>query len=280
MSSTEDFSPAVTGEGVQWAYSTCTGNKKALLIGINYFGTSAELGGCINDVLNLRKFITERWGYDNSNIVALTDDKKVSQLAPTKANILAQLKELVKGAQQNDALFLCYSGHGTQIRDKDGNEIDGQDEVICPVDYKTAGYIDDDVLHEILVKDLPMGCRLTVIFDASCCNSGTALDLLYTYGPDGRILNGANPDDPKKSPADVIYLSGCRDDQTSDDTEYEGRATGALSHAFVDTLTKQPEQSYIDMLKNTRKFLKKNGHTQIPQLSSSHPIDTRLQFII
>ncbi|RXW15430.1 hypothetical protein EST38_g10422 [Candolleomyces aberdarensis] len=257
MSSTDDFSPAVTGEGVQWAYSTCTGNKKALLIGINYVGTSAELGGCVNDVLNLRKFITERWGYDNSNIVTLTDDKKVSTLAPTKANILAQLKELVKGAQQNDALFLCYSGHGTQIRDKDGNEIDGQDEVICPVDYKSAGYIDDD-----------------------CCNSGTALDLLYTYGPDGRILNGANPDDPKKSPADVIYLSGCRDDQTSDDTVEDGRATGALSHAFVDTLTKEPEQSYIDMLKSTRKILRKKGHTQIPQLSSSHPIDTRLQFII
>ncbi|RXW16865.1 hypothetical protein EST38_g8987, partial [Candolleomyces aberdarensis] len=107
MSSTDDFSPAVTGEGVQWAYSTCTGNKKALLIGINYVGTYSELQGCVNDVLNLRKFITERWGYDNSNIVTLTDDKKVSKLAPTKANILAQLKELVKGAQQNDALFLC-----------------------------------------------------------------------------------------------------------------------------------------------------------------------------
>lgn len=72
----EDLSPAVTGEGVQWAYSTCTGNKKALLvsyclyfvllshlfcvvqIGINYVGTRSELQGCVNDVLNLRKFIT------------------------------------------------------------------------------------------------------------------------------------------------------------------------------------------------------------------------------
>ena len=30
--------------------SSCTGNKKALLVGINYFGQSGELRGCINDV--------------------------------------------------------------------------------------------------------------------------------------------------------------------------------------------------------------------------------------
>lgn len=70
--------PNITGEGVEWAYSTCTGTKKALLvrcplmlhqvsiltcdvslqIGINYVGTQSELRGCVNDVLNLRKFIT------------------------------------------------------------------------------------------------------------------------------------------------------------------------------------------------------------------------------
>lgn len=133
-------------------------------------------------------------------------------------------------------------------------------------------------MNELIVKPLPLGCRLTVIFD--CCNSGSALDLLYMYGPTGHILDGASPDDPKKSPADILYLSGCRDDQTSADTVEEGRATGALSHAFVDALTQKPEQSYLEMLSNTRKILKKKRYTQIPQLSSSHPIDTSLQFII
>ncbi|KAF6756184.1 peptidase C14 [Ephemerocybe angulata] len=270
--------PEITGEGADWAYSTCTGTKKALLIGINYVGTESELSGCVNDVLNLRKFITERWGYENENIVTVTDDPKVSSIAPTRKNIIAQLQELVKDAKQNDALFLCYSGHGTQVRDKDGNEIDKMDEAICPVDYNRAGFIIDDELNELIVKPLPLGCRLTVVFD--CCNSGSALDLLYMYGPTGHILDGASPDDPKKSPADILYLSGCRDDQTSADTVEEGRATGALSHAFVDALTQRPEQSYLEMLSNTRKILKKKRYTQIPQLSSSHPIDTSLQFII
>lgn len=37
------------------------------------------------------------------------------------------------------------SGHGGQTRDLDGDEIDGYDEVIFPVDYLTAGHIVDDV---------------------------------------------------------------------------------------------------------------------------------------
>jgi len=34
--------------------------------------------------------------------------------------------------------------------------------VIHPVDFRTAGHIIDDEMHDIMVKPLPMGCRLTV----------------------------------------------------------------------------------------------------------------------
>lgn len=40
-------------------------------------------------------------------------------------------------------------------------------------------------MHEILVKPLPRGCRLTAIFDS--CHSGTALDLPYVYSTQGVI---------------------------------------------------------------------------------------------
>ena len=33
--------------------------KRALLIGINYIGTKHELGGCINDINNIEKFIID-----------------------------------------------------------------------------------------------------------------------------------------------------------------------------------------------------------------------------
>ena len=37
------------------------------------------------------------------------------------------------------------SGHGGQTKDLDGDEADGYDEVIYPVDFEYAGHIVDDV---------------------------------------------------------------------------------------------------------------------------------------
>lgn len=37
--------------------NTVNGKKKALCIGINYFGKSYELKGCINDARNMRSFL-------------------------------------------------------------------------------------------------------------------------------------------------------------------------------------------------------------------------------
>jgi metacaspase-1 len=72
-----------------------------------------------------------------------------------------------------------YSGHGTQIPDDDGDEADGMDEALCPVDYQTEGMIRDDDIYRELVATLPAGCRLTVLMD--CCHSGTILDLPYSF---------------------------------------------------------------------------------------------------
>ncbi|KAG2030791.1 peptidase C14, caspase domain-containing protein [Suillus americanus] len=199
---------------------------------------------------------------------------------PTKQNILDAMHWLVEDAHPHDALFFHYSGHGGQIPDKDGDEVNGFDDVICPVDYKKAGTVVDDQMHRIMVKSLPAGCRLTAIFDS--CHSGTALDLPYTYHLNGRLKeSGTTPrfQREKATHATVISFSGCRDDQTSDDTTRGGVAVGAMSHAFVKSLKKNPEQSYQELLKSIRDNLKQR-HRQQPQLSSSHPIDTCRRFIL
>jgi len=166
------------------------GRKKAVLIGINYFGTAAELRGCINDVGNVKGFLASR-GFVQSpeNMKILTDDQhQNSPNFPTKQNMIAAMKWLVSGAQPGDLLFLHYSGHGGQQRDTDNDEADQFDETIIPVDFKQAGQLVDDDLHDILVKPLPKGVKLIVIFDS--CHSGTALDLPYIYGPNGQLIDG------------------------------------------------------------------------------------------
>lgn len=118
-------------------------------------------------------------------MVILTDDQSNPMSMPTRANITRAIGWLVNGAQPNDSLFWHYSGHGGQAKDRVGDEADGYDETILPVDYKTAGQIIDDELYDRMVRPLPAGARLTAIFDS--CHSGTALDLPYVYSTKGEI---------------------------------------------------------------------------------------------
>jgi hypothetical protein len=94
-------------------YSACDGRRKALLIGINYFGQKGQLKGCINDVKNMSAYLNEYFGYKREDMVLLTDDQQNPMSQPTKANILRAMHWLVKDARPNDSLFFHYSGKQT-----------------------------------------------------------------------------------------------------------------------------------------------------------------------
>lgn len=122
-------------------------------------------------------------------MVILTDDQRNPMSQPTKVNIMRAMQWLVQGAEPNDSLFVHFSGHGGRTPDLDGDEEDGYDDVIYPVDYRTVGHIVDDDMHAVMVRPLKPGVRLTAIFDS--CHSGTALDLPYIYSTQG-ILKEPN----------------------------------------------------------------------------------------
>ncbi|KAF9138320.1 Ca(2+)-dependent cysteine protease, partial [Mortierella sp. GBA39] len=175
---------AKQADGTRIALSNCTGERRALLIGINYTGLANSLHGCVNDTAVMKGFLQDR-GFTDDKIRILTDDQVGTQWMPTRENILHNLQWLIRDAKKNDSYFLHYSGHGGQIQDLDGDETDGFDNCIFPLDHKDAGVIVDDELHTMLVKALPPGVRLTAVFD--CCHSGSALDLPYLYASTGYI---------------------------------------------------------------------------------------------
>jgi len=182
----DDFSLFVKpSEKVDYQLSECTGRKRAVLIGINYYNTEYQLRGCINDVNHIKKFITENYGFEESNMKVLTDDQTDPEFIPTRENMIKAIKWLVHDPQENDSYFFHYSGHGGQVEDVAGDEEDGFDETIMPVDFTKNGQIIDDELHALMVAPLPAGVRLTVIFD--CCHSGTVLDLPFIYSTRGVI---------------------------------------------------------------------------------------------
>jgi len=126
-----------------------TGVRRALLIGINYVGQQGELSGCHNDVLNMIEYIKDVHGFEDRNITVLMDDGEHRE--PTRDNILNAYTQLVQQSEAGDCCYCHYSGHGVKLRDDDGDEEDGYDETLVPLDYDSAGQIRDDDLFKILV---------------------------------------------------------------------------------------------------------------------------------
>lgn len=94
------------------------GRFKALLIGINYTGTVAQLKGCLNDVNNIKTLLMENgFPNDSSHMVQLTDDpmnKHKPNYLPTARTIRKGLQWLMKDVYPGDVLFFHFSGHGAQ----------------------------------------------------------------------------------------------------------------------------------------------------------------------
>ncbi len=115
-------------------------SKKALLIGINYRGTSFQLNGCINDMVQWYGLLQDAYGFEEKDIIFLRDDK--ADFKPTKQRILTELRNIVNSKAEN--IFIGFSGHGTQVSDSNKDEVDNVDECIVPSEVSTACIITDD----------------------------------------------------------------------------------------------------------------------------------------
>lgn len=265
--------------------------KKALLVGINYVGTSAELRGTINDVNDIRSFLSSKCGY--STFEMQTDNTPVK---PTRANILQGLHRLVAGSIAGDSLFFHYSGHGTQVHDRNGDEVSGLDSAIVPLDYKQSGTIIDDQLRAIFNR-APIGVRIFCIVDA--CHSGSAFDLRYQYTdtsiphPTQTQANAVYNSNMwtlrqtttefkqyPRTPANIIMVSGCLDSQYAADTYENDKFCGAMTWVFLESLKVSTTIKCKHLLKDMNARLRMSGYTQRPQLSCGNAFngDTILNF--
>ena len=242
-------------------------NKKALLVGINYINTPYELSGCIDDTNRMKTLLTSSGFNDIKILTDLTDIK------PTKANILNELRNLIVTAKSGDILFFYYSGHGSYTYDRNKDETDGKDEMLVSLDSLP---ILDDELKTILQNHLPREVTIVGMFDS--CHSGTILDLKYNYLDSNNYDKYSENNKVSECNGNVIMISGCMDAQTSAEALIENKAQGALTWSFIDCIKKTPNCSWRELLKTMRNSLKTNGFSQIPQLStdSFYDIDSKL----
>jgi len=183
--------------------------------------------------------LTNKFGFKSDDVRVLTDERA------TKADILYRLDWLVSHAKPGTHLVFHYSGHGSQVRDRDEkDELDDQlDKIICPTDLDWDDPLTDDIIASYL-KRVADGVTLTFICDA--CHSGTIdrgligpsnphsvlarflpppFDIAArSKGRDIPINHFGGKDIADRGLGDVhvisqkhVLLSGCRDTQTSAD---------------------------------------------------------------
>jgi hypothetical protein len=263
--------------------------KKALLIGINrYQVPGSDLRGCVNDVKNLAGALAKYYGFTDQDIVRLTD------LAATKKAIQSGIKSLLKGAKAGDVLLFHYSGHGSNVPDKNGDEPDFRDEILCPADLDWYDPLTDDWLRQTF-DGVPAGVNLTVIMD--CCHSGSntrqflspdapkkaryltcPLDLMAAES--GRKLKGQTratlhvTTTRQRKKQDVVevdipemLITGCRDTQTSADAYIGNSYNGALTWNLVAAIkAAKGKLTYRELHGKTLQSLQDGDFDQIPQL--------------
>ncbi len=134
----------------------------SLHIGLNavspaaYGGWSGELAACEFDAKDMAA-IAKSQGMKST--VLLTKQG-------TRAKMLAAMRKAAKQLKKGDLFFLTYSGHGGQVPDVTGEEIDKQDETWCLYDGQL---IDDELYFEL--SGFAAGVRILVLSDS--CHSGT-----------------------------------------------------------------------------------------------------------
>lgn len=248
--------------------------KRSLHVGLNYPGTSAELAGCVNDAIDWRDLF-HGLGYST-----------VMLAEPTGVEMLTAIQAQLKGLRRGDRFVLTYSGHGSFVPDRNGDEIDGFDEVLCPSDYQSRVVTDDDLSR--VFDSAALGVRKTFLSDS--CHSGTVnrfaplavglvaqlnakarfmppseflpardIDAVLAASPVTKVIPGAT-----RVPAALI--SGCADHEYSYDAWFGSRANGAFSRVAIDAF--RPTIRMVEWWRTIRSGLPSPSFPQTPQLQA------------
>lgn len=257
--------------------------KIGLVIGINdYPGTSNDLAGCVNDANDWERALQQR-GFATA---------KLLDSQATKQAILEEMQRLVFSLEYRDIGVITFSGHGTWVPDRDGDELDKKDEAICAHDIRSGGIITDDELYKVFQTS---GHGERVVFISDSCFSGT---LERLAGPlaatseaqlhrrvkflppaawideeDYELLEAAEhaalaPTRGRRRKS-ALVLGGCRDDQVAYDAWFDRRPNGAFTYAALKALKVvdfEQAANYRSWYREIRKLLPSVDYEQIPQL--------------
>lgn len=132
--------------------------KQALLIGVSNYGGDNDLMGIDLDINRMKQLFIS-WGF-TPKVLYNQESLQIEDYLKSYANSLSA----------NDTFAFYYSGHGSYVADKDGDEVDDhRDEALVLSDgVRNIPYIDDNLNHYLSAIE----AKKLIIFDS--CHSGTA----------------------------------------------------------------------------------------------------------
>lgn len=159
----------------------------------------------------------------------------------TKSNFKVTLDTAKSLLVAGDILLLTFSGHGGKKLDKDGDEVDGQDEFWFFYD----GIITDDYIYNFL-KSLAEGVRVLIISDS--CFSGSMLRKKKGVSVSTQTLSRI------ETRASVQLIA------SSKETEYSwtGRTYSLFTQKIYDVLiTEKIQGNYIEIFEEVKSRMPK-----------------------
>ena len=266
---------------------------RAVLAGVDEYERSdiPSLRGCVNDVALVRDVLKTYFGVPNEHIHVLVDRRA------TKARIVSRLEGMIARAEPGDVLVFYFSGHGSQIRDRDGDELaDGLDEIICPYDMdwdRGTGLVDDDL--EAIFATLPRGVVLEAFFD--CCfwgagtrgleaeqaRQGLRPDVRYlpppfdiaarAEGDEERLARNRISGAVRFAPHNVVWGASHEGQPAAEDV-FDGHTNGVFTYwgcrVIAENIERLDREAYsrTELLDDVRACLHRLGYVQTPELSA------------
>lgn len=259
-------------------------HRRALLVGVSKYshgGSPTDEWWDLSsegDVSALRGLLVDKFGFQNADIVTLSTRPQT-----TRASILAAFDQLIADTHKGDIVYIHYSGHGTPVPDKNGDEFDGLDESIVPSDYVSrrdgSRNIIDDTIGEMLAKlSAREPASVTLTFDSCFSGSQTRGGRMVVRG--GGYLGVVPPGRPGMDP-DVtglgereafarryVVISAARNDQPAHETDDgSGGTMGLLTYALVEHMRAAgPNTTYRDLFDGVFDTVARRNPGQTPQL--------------
>lgn len=259
-------------KGISTPFSKGTTQKRqALIVGVSdYAGSSADLGGIERDVARMKQLFTS-WGFD---IKVLYDNDSM--------DIMEQLNSYTHKLGSDDFFAFYYTGHGSRLKDENGDESDGKDETLVLSDGNINKHLIDDILYQ---KFNSIKAKKLIFFDS--CHSGTAFRSLNQKSQpktinakdvtESFVMSSSKgmkvADNMNRGNGEFIVFSSSQDTEESLATPTGSLFTNSLSEVFSDTNLANKSLNSINGILVTKvvNYAKEtDGTPHHPNISFSH----------